>query len=576
MNPSQLLAHFDRISEAPGAVPRLRRFILDLAVRGKLVEQDPGDEPAEELLKRIASEKAGLEKDGTISPCKVPSRAAATRKLAIGLRPGWQHACLADILLELQTGPFGSSLHQSDYQENGVPVVNPASIGAERIVPIDKMAVGAGTLKRLAAFTLRVGDIVMGRRGEMGRCALVSEKEDGWLCGTGTLILRPSQSVCAGFLVKLIGSPPVRDYLCSSSVGTTTQNLNQAILLGLVVPLPPVREQARIVAKVEGLMALCGRLEAAQVERERPGSRLVRSSITRLNELADKDTFRRRARFQLEALPLMTTKVEDIGLLRDALVHLAVLGQLTDREAGSESADALLALVPRGDRGTRRLGSSDDSGQVSLPDIPETWRWAVLGALAASEPHAITDGPFGANLKTAHYVRTPGYRVVRLQNVGRGFFRYEHQAFVSKEHFERLHKHHVYPGDLVVAGLVDPLVRCCEVPADIGPALVKADCYRFKVGADVSSRFVRYYLNSAICQRFASAHHHGMTLVRIGLGNFRRIPIPLPPLAEQHSIVAKVDELMSLCDRLEEQLTKAEVESARLLEATLQRALAVA
>ena len=108
MNASQLLAHFDRISEAPGAVPRLRRFILDLAVRGRLVEQDPGDEPASELLKRIEAKKRSL------GQRQRNARLADTARLPFELRPGWKAATIEEVVLELQTGPFGSSLHQSD------------------------------------------------------------------------------------------------------------------------------------------------------------------------------------------------------------------------------------------------------------------------------------------------------------------------------------------------------------------------------------------------------------------------------------------------------------------------------
>jgi type I restriction enzyme S subunit len=209
-----------------------------------------------------------------------------------------------------------------------------------------------------------------------------------------------------------------------------------------------------------------------------------------------------------------------------------------------------------------------------MPVLPETWAWATIDQVAAEDENAITDGPFGANLKTAHYVQTPGYRVIRLQNVGRGRFRAEHRSFIDKGRFDRLKKHWVFAGDLVVAGLVDPLVRCCEVPDDIGPALVKADCYRFKVHPNFSSRFALHYLNSPVSQRFASVHHHGMTLIRIGLGNFRRMPVPVPPLAEQHRIVAKVDELMAVSDRLEAQLSVSQTERGRLLESVLHEALA--
>ena len=101
----------------------------------------------------------------------------------------------------------------------------------------------------------------MARRGEMGRCAVVNEREAGWLCGTGSLILRLPDCLFAPFLVLLIGSPFVREYLGGSAVGSTMQNLNQSILLNLVVGLPPLAEQRRIAAKVDDLMALCDRLE---------------------------------------------------------------------------------------------------------------------------------------------------------------------------------------------------------------------------------------------------------------------------------------------------------------------------
>ena len=127
---------------------------------------------------------------------------------------------------------------------------------------MEEMAVGNDTLERLATFKLRAGDIVMGRRGEMGRCAVVAEREDGWLCGTGGLILRLSDTVCPDYLAMLIGSPDVRQYLQGSSVGATMRNLNQSILLAMSIGLAPFTEQRRIVAKVNELMAICDQLQA--------------------------------------------------------------------------------------------------------------------------------------------------------------------------------------------------------------------------------------------------------------------------------------------------------------------------
>ena len=151
MNAERLLALYDRVADAPDAVDRLRRFVLDLAVRGRLVDQDPADEPASEFLKRKESEKTRLQKAGKLKKRKL-TEAAPPNDLGFELRSGWAVARFSDVLIELQTGPFGSSLHQNDYEAGGTPVINPASIQDGKIVPIEKMAVGENTLERLSPF----------------------------------------------------------------------------------------------------------------------------------------------------------------------------------------------------------------------------------------------------------------------------------------------------------------------------------------------------------------------------------------------------------------------------------------
>lgn len=252
------------LTTRPDQIKALRQTILNLAVHGKLVEQNPNDEPAVELLKQVELEKTRLVKMGKIRKRKT-SEPTPPDSLAFELPSGWAAAKFSDVLTQLQTGPFGSSLHQNDYEVGGTPVINPASMRDGKIVPVEKMAVGADTLERLATFKLQVGDIVMGRRGEMGRCAVVTEQENGWLCGTGSLILRLPRRLYPGYLAMLIGSPYVREYLGGSAVGATMQNLNQSILLKMGIGLPPLAEQRRIVAKVDELMALCDRLEASLV-----------------------------------------------------------------------------------------------------------------------------------------------------------------------------------------------------------------------------------------------------------------------------------------------------------------------
>jgi type I restriction enzyme S subunit len=544
MSPSRVLDHFERISEAPDAVPRLRQFILDLAVRGKLVEQDPKDEPAAELLKRIQAEKGRRARPST------PVRAS---DLPFDLRSGWAPTTVDQVLLELQTGPFGSSLHQSDYLKGGTPVINPASIQNGCLVPIDSMAVGSATLERLATFKLRKGDVVMARRGEMGRCAVVTEQEHGWLCGTGSLVLRLPEGIFPRFLATLIGSPLVREYLGGSAVGTTMQNLNQSILLRMAIGLPPLAEQHRIVAKVDELMALCDRLEAAQTERETRRDRLVAASLNRINEpVADTDDaqpFRDHARFHLTHLPRLTTRPEHIHQLRQTILNLAVRGRLVAQDPNDEPV------------------SEDASAANEEPptSIPISWKWRRLESLSDQ----ITDGEH-ATPPRIHDEQVP---LVTAKNVRDGHMDYAVTDWVSFETAERAWKRcRPSVGDILLVCVGATTGRLCVLKDAKDMVLVRSVAL-IRPASSVDVEYLARALRSPMCQAQMWERVKVTAQPCLYINRMRALPIPLPPLAEQHRIVAKVDELMALCDRLEAQLTTTQTESRRLLEAVLHQAL---
>lgn len=159
-----------------------------------------------------------------------------------------------------RTGPFGSALHKSDYTNDGVPVVNPMHIVDGRIEPTRTMTITEHAAKGLSDFRMKAGEIVIGRRGDMGRCAVVQEHQAGWLCGTGSMIVRP-QNADADFLQRVLSSPPAISAIEDASVGTTMVNLNQATLAGLKVQLPPLPEQRAIATALSDVDALLGGLD---------------------------------------------------------------------------------------------------------------------------------------------------------------------------------------------------------------------------------------------------------------------------------------------------------------------------
>ena len=239
---------------------KLRKSILQQAVQGKLTERDPSDEPASELLKRIRAEKAKLIAEGKIKKGKTLP-AITDEEKPFDIPDTWEWVRFADIMMLISTGPFGSMLHKSDYVTNGIPLVNPANIINAKIVPSEKMMVSAETANRLSSYKLSQGMIVMGRRGEMGRCAEVSENEKGWLCGTGSFFMEPSTELFVAYLITFFSSPYAKTYLGGASIGATMNNLNHDILKNIPVPLPPFAEQKRIVARVEELLAACDGLK---------------------------------------------------------------------------------------------------------------------------------------------------------------------------------------------------------------------------------------------------------------------------------------------------------------------------
>ena len=167
-----------------------------------------------------------------------------------------------------KTGPFGSALHKSDYVHGGIPLINPMQIEDGKIVPTPSMAISAAAAVELAAFCVEPGEIVIGRRGEMGRCALVLPEQQGWLCGTGSMIIRAKASLDGGFAQRLLSSPSVISAIENSSVGTTMINLNQGTLSNLLLPIPPKKaEQEAIAEALSDADALIESLEQLLVKK---------------------------------------------------------------------------------------------------------------------------------------------------------------------------------------------------------------------------------------------------------------------------------------------------------------------
>lgn len=174
----------------------------------------------------------------------------------------WKWVKLGEIAEKIQIGPFGSQLHQEDYIENGIPLINPMQIKDGKIIPDYSYSISAEKRNSLPNYILQTGDLVLGRRGEMGRCGLITESENGWFCGTGSLFIRPkSKKLNSLFLHLVLSGAEIKKYLQENAAGTTMANLNSKIVNGIPLRLPPFAEQTQIVQEIESRLSVTDNLE---------------------------------------------------------------------------------------------------------------------------------------------------------------------------------------------------------------------------------------------------------------------------------------------------------------------------
>ena len=571
MNAERLLAHYERIADAPDAIARLRRFILDLAVHGKLVEQDPNDEPASELLKRIAAEKARLVKAGEIGRSK-PSTPIRKDELPFPLPQNWEWLRLHDI--GVLSGGMTPSKNRPDFWNGEVVWLSPKDIKADEIFDSELKITTLGLAEtRLQLY--RPGSLFMvARSGILKRIFPVSINRVAAAANQDMKVLLPFLEGHERYLqIMFLG---LTDFVLSELVktGTTVQSLKYAEFAQQPFPLPPLAEQHRIVAKVDELMTLCDRLEAERTEQEATRDRLAAASLARLNTPdPDPATFRNHAAFALNNLTPLTTRLDQLKALRQTILNLAVRGKLVEQDPNDEPASELLKRIAAekerlADDLSSRGRRSDGRARVEVFEfiLPRGWTLSTLGTVALK----ITDGAH----QTPTYVGS-GVPFVSVKDFSAGRLDLSNTRFITESEHSLLYKRcDPNRGDILI-GRIGTLGRAVLVDTDDKFSLfVSVGLIRFS-HENIVPEFFRMLLNSPLVEgEFDRIKIGGGTHTnKLNLGDLQTVALPIPPLAEQHRIVAKVDELMALCNRLEASLSTGDDTRRRILDALLHEAL---
>ena len=505
---------FHLLADAPNGVQKLREMVLQLAVQGKLTVPS-STKWREEALGNADNEPLSFPNSWTVGPLE--------RNCA-----------------EIMTGPFGSSLHKRDYVEDGIPVVNPSNMKHNRITADPKMTIGNDTFERLSRWTLKEGDVVVARRGEMGRCAMVTEEERGWLCGTGSLVVRTSTDLTPLFLTHVLRSSYVRRQLSSGAVGATMSNLSQKALRNCVVAVPPLAEQHRIVAKVDELMALCDELEERQKQQVEVRGKSNGAALDRLLNATDADDFARHWKRICNHFDILYDHPDNVTELRKAILQLAVQGKLVPQDPADEPASKLLErikaekaqLVKEGKLKKSKPLPPIGAGEVPF-EVPVGWEWVRFYSAATIQSNLVKPEKF------------PNLPHVAPDNIEKGTGRLLEYRTVAEDGV-RSSKHLFRPGQIVYSKIRPNLSKVVAVDFE---GLCSADMYPVLPHID-RAYMLNFLLSDAFLKQVVVGDNR-VAMPKVNQEQLRSVAIAVPSLPAQHRIVAKVDELMALCDDLE-------------------------
>jgi type I restriction enzyme S subunit len=530
---------FDQFANAPDAVAKMRELVLQLAVQGKLVSQNPKDEDASALRTKIGKTKELLISkrairrqdtapiDGDDAPFSIPQSWIWTR------------------LGEIADWGSGStpSRGNSDLYDGGIAWLksgelndNQSLAGSEETVT--EKALTTGSFRRN-----KPGDVLLAMYGAtIGKVAILAEPAvtNQAVCGC-----TPFEGVFNRYLFSYLLSQRARFH--SASEGGAQPNISKVKIVAFPFPLPPLAEQKRIVAKVDELMALCDRLEAQQQERDEQASALARASLARFAEAPTPAN-----------LNLLFGKSYSISPadLRKSILALAVRGRLVSQDPKDEPVEKLLAKMLKSkvvlidEKKADEINKLHIAAKANPPDWhPAGWEWCRFWDVIWCYR--------GHNPPKSEFITEPRPGYVRFVQITD--FKTDSRAVYVRE---SRHNKMVHKGEIIMAAYrhIGKLSRQMEGAFNV------ALCKVTEI-SPMSRDFVELLIGTELVKGELLAASERAHIPSMHSGHLLSLWVPIPPLAEQRRIVAKVDQLMALVDQLETQLAASRATSKNLLEA---------
>lgn len=544
-------------------IKKLRELILELAVRGKLVPQDPNDEPASELLRGMKKQQEDLIKERKIKkPKKLPSIDGTLESISVP--QGWELCYLNDI------GDWGAGATpnrtNSGYYGGDIPWFKSGELSEDYITDSEEH-ITALALKECSLRDNQPGDVLIAMYGAtIGKTSILNTRST------------TNQAVCACTPFDGLSNQYLLIFLKASKkvftaigAGGAQPNISKEKIVATLFALPPLNEQLRIVKKVEQLMSLCDQLEQQSLTSLDAHQQLVETLLgTVTNSQNAEELAENWARISEHFDTLFTTEAS-VDALKQTILQLAVMGKLVPQDPNDEPASELLKriaqekaqLVKEGKIKKQKLISAI-CNKNTYPALPSTWEWARLIDLV----YLITDGAH----HTPNYTQA-GIPFISVKDISSGSINFNETKFISHEqHKELIKRCHPQRGDLLLTkigttGIPVIIDTDKEFSIFVSVALIKFPNHL------INPNYLKLLISSPFVKKQSEEGTQGVGNKNLVLKTISMFTLMIPPFEEQARIVDQVERMHVYCDKLINYIKSAQQTQLHLADALTDAAI---
>lgn len=544
-------------------IKKMRELILELAVRGKLVPQDPNDEPASELLKRIAAEKAELVKQGKIKKQK-PLPEISEEEKPFELPAGWEWVQISEIGHD-----WGQKTPDEDFT-----YIDVGSINKEYGIIEEPSILSAKDAPSRARKIVQKGTVIYSTvRPYLLNIAIIeSVFSPEPIASTAFAIIHPYTAMNANFIYYYLRSPVFINYVESCQTGVAYPAINDKQFFSGIIAVPPSSEQARITKKIKELMTLCDQLEQHSLTSLDAHQQLVETLLTTLSNSQNADELAENwARISEHFDTLFTTEAS-IDALKQTILQLAVMGKLVPQDPNDEPASELLKRIAQ--EKAQLVKDGKIKKQKPLPpisdeekpfELPDGWVWCRVSEVAMFTTSGSRDW--------AKYYSESGALFVTMGNLSKDSYdlRMDHRRYVNPpENGEGL-RTKLEPFDLIIS-ITGDVGNLGLIPEDLGLAYINQHSCLLRFVPICRNYYFPELMRSPLAKLQFNAPQRGIKN-SFRLSDVETMVIPLPPYKEQILIAEKIRGLMNICDVIRASIQSAQQTQLHLADALTDAAI---